>query len=129
MERNTIIYVVLGACLIGLLLWICFVYLSRRLRAKRLLLMDLFKAYFQGNVTADQLGRRAREIASRRFMGSPEFYAIAIAAFQNATDAILANQRHAVADERKLLSLLAALKAEFGLTDRYQIEAWRAGRE
>jgi hypothetical protein len=24
---------------------------------------------------------------------------------------------------------LAALKNEFGLTDRYQIEGWRAGRE
>ena len=29
----------------------------------------------------------------------------------------------------KLLRLLAALKKEFGLTDLYQIEAWRPGRE
>jgi len=27
------------------------------------------------------------------------------------------------------LGLLAALKNEFGLTDLYQIEGWRAGRE
>ena len=129
MDHDTIIYIVWGACLIGILLWICFVYLSRRNRAKRLLLMDLFNGYFRGNVTADQLGQRVREIASRHFTGSPEFYAIAIAAFQNATDATLTNQPHSAADERKLLSLLAALKTEFGLTDRYQIEAWRAGRE
>jgi len=129
MDNDTIIYLVWGACLIGLLLWLCIVYLRRRLRAKRLLLMTLFNGYFQGNVTADQLGRRAREIVSRRFTGSSEFYAIAIAAFQSATDATLTNRPPSVADERKLLSLLAALKTEFGLTDRYQIEAWRAGRE
>jgi hypothetical protein len=28
-----------------------------------------------------------------------------------------------------LLRLLAALKTEFGLTDRYLIEGWRTGRE
>ena len=29
----------------------------------------------------------------------------------------------------KWLKLLADLKTEFGLTDRYRIEGWRAGRE
>ena len=33
------------------------------------------------------------------------------------------------ADEAKLLGQFAALKTEFGLTDRYRIEDWRAGRE
>jgi hypothetical protein len=129
MDSDTIIYVVWGACLIGLVLWTCFVYLNRRLRAKRLLLLDLFNGYFRGHVTAHELGQRARQIASRRFTGSPAFYAIAISAFQNATDATVAKQSHSAADEGKLLRLLAALKVEFGLTDRYQIEAWRAGRE
>jgi dihydroflavonol-4-reductase len=31
--------------------------------------------------------------------------------------------------ERKLLSAMAALKREFGLTDLYQVEAWRPWRE
>ncbi len=31
--------------------------------------------------------------------------------------------------QKKLLRMLAALKNEFGLTDRYQIEGWRTGRE
>ena len=31
MDHDTIIYIVWGACLIGILLWICFVYLSRRI--------------------------------------------------------------------------------------------------
>ena len=129
MENDTIIYVVWGACLIGILLWGCFVYLSRRLRAKQSRLMGLFSEYFRGNVTVDQLGQRVRKIASRRFTGGPGFYAIAVAAFQNAAEATLANQPHSAADQKKLLSLLAAMKAEFGLTDRYQIQGWRAGRE
>ena len=63
------------------------------------------------------------------FIQSTEFYSLVIAAFQRAVDANLEHRPHSRDDERKLLSLLAALKNEFGLTDRYQIEAWRAGRE
>ena len=77
---------------------------------------------------ADQLGQRARKITSRHFTGTSEFYSLAIAAFQSAVDAKVAHL-HSEKDERKLLRLLAALKNEFGLTDRYQIEGWRAGRE
>jgi hypothetical protein len=76
----------------------------------------------------DQLGQCARKIASRHLTGTSEFYSLAIAAFQSAVDAKLAHL-HSEEDERKLLSLLAALKNEFGLTDRYQIEGWRAVRE
>jgi len=36
---------------------------------------------------------------------------------------------HTAQDEAKLLRQFAALKTEFGLTDRYRIEGWRAGRE
>jgi hypothetical protein len=34
-----------------------------------------------------------------------------------------------VQDEAKLLGQFGALNTEFGLTDRYRIEGWRAGRE
>jgi hypothetical protein len=80
-------------------------------------------------VAADQLGQRTRRIASRHFMGSAEFYSLAIAAFQGAVDATRAHQPHTEEQQKKLLRLLAALKNEFGLTDRYLIEGWRAGRE
>jgi hypothetical protein len=54
---------------------------------------------------------------------------LATAAFHGAVDAKLEHQAHSEEDERKPLGLLAALKKEFGLTDLYQIEAWRPGRE
>jgi hypothetical protein len=78
---------------------------------------------------ANQLGQRTREIASRQFIGSEEFYSLAITAFQTAADAKLGQQTHSLEDETNLLRLLADLKTEFGLTDRYQIQGWRAGRE
>ena len=53
------------------------------------MLMDLLKGYFKGDVPADQLGRRAREIVSRHFTRSDEFYSLAVAAFQRAVDATL----------------------------------------
>jgi hypothetical protein len=129
MDSDTLIYIVGGICLVGVLMTACLAYWRGKLRTKRLLLMDLFKGYFRGNVPADQLGQRTRKIASRHFIGSPEFYSLAIAAFQSAVDAKLAHRPHSEEDERRLLSLLAALKNEFGLTDRYKIEGWRAGRE
>ena len=90
---------------------------------------ELLNRYFDGDLPADQVGQRAGEIASRRFLGSAEFYSLAISAFQRAADAKLPHQAHSIEDEKNLLRLLAALKREFGLTDRYQIEGWRAGRE
>jgi MFS superfamily sulfate permease-like transporter len=60
---------------------------------------------------------------------SAEFYALVVSAFQSAADAALAAQAHTKQSERKLLSAMANLKQEFGLTDRYQVEAWRPGRE
>ena len=92
------------------------------------MLMDLLKGYFKGDVPADQLGRRAREIVSRHFTRSDEFYSLAVAAFQRAVDATLTQQAH-TKGERRLLSAMAALKNAFGLTDRYQVEAWRPWRE
>jgi hypothetical protein len=129
MDGDTIIYVVWGILLAGILISILLAYRSRRLRTKRQLLTDLFTGYFRGEVPADQFGQRTRQIASRRFMGSTEFYALAIAAFQGAVDARLPHQPHSEERQKKLLGLLAALKNEFGLTDRYLIEGWRTGRE
>ncbi len=129
MDSDTLIYIVGGICLVGVFMMACLTYWRGKLRTKRLLLMDLFNGYFRGDVPADQLGQRTRKIASRHFIGSPEFYSLAIAAFQSAVDAKLAHRPQSEEDERRLLSLLAALKNEFGLTDRYKIEGWRAGRE
>jgi hypothetical protein len=129
MGGDTIIWIVWGAFLVGILISIYFAYRRRRLHTKRQLVMELLKEYFQGDMPADQLGQRTREIADQHFLHSAEFYSLAIAAFQGAVDAKLASQAHSKEDESKLLSLLAALKKEFGLTDLYQIEAWRAGRE
>ena len=129
MNGDTVMYVVWGVFLLGILISIFLTYWSRRLRAKRLQLMDLFSGYFRGDVPADQLGQRTRQIASRHFMGSAEFYSLAVAAFQGAVDAKLARQPHSEERQQKLLRMMAALKNEFGLTDRYLIEGWRTGRE
>jgi hypothetical protein len=129
MDGDTIMYIVWGLFLLGILVWTLLAYRSRQLRTKRLLLMDLFTGYFRGDVPADQLGQRTRQIASSHFMGSAEFYSLAIAAFQSAVDATRAYQPHSEELQKKLLRLLAALKNEFGLTERYLIEGWRTGRE
>ena len=91
--------------------------------------MDLLKSYFKGDMAAKQLGRRTREMVSQHFTRSDEFYALAVTAFQSAIDATLTQQTHTEQGERKLLSAMAALKHEFGLTDLYQVEAWRPWRE
>lgn len=129
MDGDTIISIVWGACFVGILLYIYLAHRRRRLRAKRLMMMEFLKGYFQGDIPADQLSQRIRETVDRHFIRGAEFYSLAIAAFQGAVDARLRRQAYSKEDERKLLGLLAALKKEFGLTDRYQIEAWRAGRE
>jgi hypothetical protein len=69
------------------------------------------------------------EIVSVQYTYSDEFYALVVSAFQAAVDATFSRQSHTAQADRKLLSALAALKQEFGLTDRYQVEAWRPGRE
>ena len=112
-----------------LLISFYFAHLRRRRRTERLLIMELLKRYFEGDISVGQLGQRAREIANRHFIQSAEFYSLAIAGFQRAVDTRLGSQTYSKEEETKLLSLLAALKNEFGLTDRYQVEAWRPGRE
>ena len=127
MDSDTFSGIVWGAALVGIFTSI---YVGRRCRwhrTKRLLVMELLKRYFQGDMPADQLG--TREITHHHFIQNAEFHSLAIAAFQRAVDANFAHESHSKEDERKLLRLLAALKNEFGLTDLYQIEGWRAGRE
>jgi len=129
MDSDTFSGIVWGAALVGIFTSI---YVGRRRRwrrTKRLLIMELLKRYFQGDMPADQLGQRTREITHHHFIQSEEFHSLAIAAFQRAVDANFAHESHSKEDERKFLGLLAALKNEFGLTDLYQIEGWRAGRE
>jgi hypothetical protein len=129
MDGDIIMYVVWGVVLLAILVWFVLVYWNRRLQAERLLLTDLFNGYFRGDVPADQLGRRARQIVSRRFIGSGEFYSLVVAAFQRAIDAGPSRQPRSQEQQTQLLRMLAALKNEFGLTDRYLIEGWRTGRE
>ena len=95
----------------------------------------LLGEYFNGDMPADQLGKRSRGIASRHFLLSPEFYSLAVATFQSAFDAKFAKRARPedanhgrLEDESELMRRLAALKKEFGLTDRYRFEG-RPGRE
>ena len=99
----------------------------RRRRAKSLI-QGLFEDYFAERFAAEELGRRVRASVGRRFTGGNEFFAEAVAAFQHAVNARLP-ATHAAQDEAKLLGQFGALKTEFGLTDGYRIEGWRAGRE
>jgi hypothetical protein len=113
--------------LIGLAYW------RRRIRTQRLV-KGLLGEYFNSDMPADQLGKRSRDVASRHFLLSPEFYSLAIAAFQSAFDAKFpkrapSEDAHArLEDESRLMRRLAALKKEFGMTDRYRFEG-RPGRE
>jgi hypothetical protein len=129
MDRDTIIIILEAAILAVALIIAFFAYRRRRLRAKGVRISNLLNEYFQDGMTADELGGRMQKIANRHFWGAPAFYGLTVAAFQSAIDATRARQTHSEEDERKLISMLAAAKRQFGLTDRYQIEGWRAGRE
>ena len=114
--------VVGAAVLVALLISIYFVY-QRSRRTRRRLVMESLDEYFEGDVPADRLGKRIRELAGHHFMRGTELYSLVIAAFQGAVDARLGHKT-SEQDEKKLLSLLAALKKEFGLTDFYRIETF-----
>jgi hypothetical protein len=129
MKIDTITIIASGALLAAALVILYAGHVRRRHQVRRLLVMDLLRNYFKGDMPAPQLRQRTREIASRHFTGSDEFYALAVSAFQTATDAALAPQARTKQSERKLLNAMANLKQEFGLTDRYQVEGWRPGRE
>ena len=119
--------IVFFTAIVAALLCLCVIWRRRRNQTKRLI-GDLLNEYFEGRMAVEHVGQRGRELTSQRFLGSSEFFALAHAAFQHAADAKLA-QGHSREAEKRLLSLLAALKNEFGLPERYRIEGWRAGRE
>ncbi len=90
---------------------------------------DFLAGYFNGDLPLDQFARRAHEVASRRFIGSPECQSVVQTAFQRAAEAKLVDKAHNQEVEKKLLIALAAVRSEFGLPERYKNEGWRAGRE
>ena len=129
MNSDTFSAIVWAAALIGILISSYFARWRRRRRTKRLLIRELLKGYFQNDMPANDLGNRIREMGDYYFMRSTELYSMVIAAFQGAVDEKRAHQANLKEAESKLLTRLAALKKELGLTDLYQIEGWRAWRE
>jgi hypothetical protein len=129
MKIDTVTLIISAILLAAALIVPFAAHLRHRHHLERLLVMDLLKSYFKGDMPANQLGRRTREIVSQNFTHGDEFYSLVVSAFQSAVDASLTRHMHTKQDERKLLSAMAALKNEFGLTDRYQVEAWRPWRE
>ena len=125
---------VAGAALAAAAIFVWLVSRRRRNRTRQLV-KGLLGEYFNSDMPPDQLGKRSRDVASRHFLVSPEFYSLAIAAYQSAFDAKFPKHarsedaNHArLEDESKLMRQLATLKREFGLTDRYRFEG-RPGRE
>jgi hypothetical protein len=129
MKIDTITLIISAALLAGALIALFAGHLRRRHRLERQLIKDLLRSYFKGDVSTDQLGSRTREIVGQHFTRSDEFHSLVVSAFQNAVDASLTRPTFAKQGEKKLLGAMAALKNEFGLTDRYRVEAWRPGRE
>jgi hypothetical protein len=125
MDRIAAVSVVLGSAAAAAA---CFFTFWLRRRRARSFIRGLFEDYFAERFAADELGRRVRANVGRRFTGGNEFFTEAVAAFQHAVSARLP-PKHTAQDEAKLLRQFAALKTEFGLTDRYRNEGWRAGRE
>jgi hypothetical protein len=128
MDERTVINVG-AAALVAALLVAAYVIRWLRLRQTKQRMRECLAGYFNGDLPLDQLARRAQEIASRRFTGSPECQALVQAAFQRSAQAKLAGQAHSLEIEKQLLTALAEVRSEFGLPERYQNEGWKAGRE
>ncbi len=128
MDESTAINVGV-ATLVAALLIAAYIVRGRRLRETKRRMGELVADYFNGDLPLDQLARRAREVASRSFIGSPECQALVQGAFQRAAEAKLVGKTPSLDAEKKLLTALAAVRAEFGLPERYQNEGWKAGRE
>jgi len=126
MDRQVVFQIVCAVCATAVV--IGFLAHRHRQDRHRRLIQDPLDAYFAGEMEIGQLGLRARETVGRRFLGGNEFFAEAVAAFQRAVDAARAKKRPGQ-DEDKLMRLLATLRNEFGLTERYKNEGWKAGRE
>jgi hypothetical protein len=118
-----------AAVLIAALVVVAYVIRGLRLRQTKRRIGECLAEYFNGDLPLDQLARRARDVASQGFMGSPECQALVQAAFQRSAEAKLAGKSHSLEIEKRLLTALADVKSEFGLPDRYQNEGWKPGRE
>jgi hypothetical protein len=118
-----------AAALIAALLIAAYIIRWLRLRQTKRRMREFLAGYFNDDVPLDQFAQQARDIASRRFLGSPECQALVQAAFQRSAEAKLAGKAHSLEIEKQLLNALADVKSEFGLPDRYRSEGWRAGRE
>ena len=127
MDERTVINV--GAALVAALLVAAYIIRWLRLRQTKRRMGEYLASYFDGDLPFDHLARRAGEVASRRFLGSPECQALVQSAFQRSAEAKLAGKAYSLETERKLLTALADVKSEFGLPERYQNEGWKAGRE
>jgi hypothetical protein len=91
-------HIVGAAVLVAILISFYLVY-QRSRRTRRRLVMERLEGYFQGDVPAEQLGKRIREIAGRHFVRDTELYSLVIAAFQGAVDA---RPDQTLSDEKKL---------------------------
>jgi hypothetical protein len=118
-----------GAALVAVLLVAAYVIRRLQLRKTKRQIAEFLAGYFNGDLPLAQLAQRAHGVASQSFMGSRDCQALVQAAFQRAAEAKLAGKAYSLEAERRLLSALADVKAEFGLPDRYRNEGWRAGRE
>jgi hypothetical protein len=61
MDIESFSSIVWTAALVGAVISIYLAHHHHVLRIKRLLILELLKGYFQGNMAANQLGQRARE--------------------------------------------------------------------
>jgi hypothetical protein len=118
-----------AVALIAVFLIVCFAIQRLRLRKTKRLIGEFLADYFNDGLPLEQLSRGARDVASWRFIGSSECQALVQSAFQRAAEAKLAGKAHSLEVEKRLLTMLAAVRSEFGLPERYQNEGWKAGRE
>jgi len=128
MDERTAISVGVAA-LVAAAVIVAYVVRSVRLRETKRRMEEFLAGYFNGDLPLDQLARRAHEVASRRFIGSPECQSVVQTAFQRAAEAKLVGKAHTQEVEKKLLTALAGVRSEFGLPERYKNESWRAGRD
>ena len=109
-----------AAALVAVILIVFYTIRGVRLRETKRRMGEFLSGYFNDSLPLDQLSRRARDVASWRFMGSPECQALVQSAFQRAADAKLAGNAHSLEVEKKLFAALAAVRSEFGLPERFQ---------
>jgi hypothetical protein len=129
MDERRVVIAGVAAALIAALLIVAYFIRWLRLRETKRQMGECLARYFNGDLPLDRLAQLARETASRRFMGSPEFQALVQSAFHRAAEAKLFGNAPSLEIEKQLLAALADVKSEFGLPERYRNDGWRAGRQ